>query len=120
MKGFNVEDSGQYSCIVNYLGGYQFIRSFYLLVIFTDVSFCYVEIIIILKGIFQWYDIVVGGVVFLLCFLGIISKFLDYRDSAIMVRRNCLVKGYWLEVEVELCVYVNEIIRVFYDLKEVI
>lgn len=118
MKGLNVEDSGQYSCIVNYPGGYQFTRSSHLSVIPTDAPFCHAETTITSKGTFQWHDTAAGGAAFLPCPLGIISKFLDHRDSAIMARRNCSVKGHWLEVEAEPCVHANEITRALYDLKE--
>lgn len=64
---------------------------FYLVIILFNVKFCRVVFIEIDKGIFYWYYIVVGGFVFLLCFVGVMSNLINYGEIEFMVRRNCFL-----------------------------
>lgn len=95
-----MEDGGYYSCNVINKGGYLYIWILRFSIILFNGKFCRVVIIKNERGIFYWYYIVVGGIVFLFCFVGLRSSLIDGMGDKIMVRRNCLREGVWMFVEV--------------------
>ena len=115
-----VDDSGHYCCNVTYPGPYQYIRTSQLSVIPSDAPYCWAATTETDRGTFHWHHTAAGGSAFLPCPVGVISSLLDHRGSAIMARRNCSLKGVWMEVEAEPCIHANEITRALHDLKEVI
>ena len=119
IKQLTVEDSGYYRCIITRQGGYQRISTSRLLIIPSDAKYCQAATTETDRGTFHWHHTAPGGAAFLPCPVGITSRLLDHGESVIMARRNCSLKGVWMEVEAQPCAHASEITQALHDLKEV-